>query len=84
MSVWLDPVSGPLMVRWVVGSILHGEPIGLFPAITSVPQLVQKKRSWYVLICLWDGAYKRTLADNRNCIGDSGFLLSLSERSFTL
>ena len=24
-----------------------------------------KKRPWYVLSCLWDGAYKRTLAANR-------------------
>ena len=34
----------------------------LFPA--SAPRLVYE-RTWYVLSCLWDGAYKRTLAANR-------------------
>ena len=34
----------------------------LYPA--SAPQLVQQ-RLWYVLSCLWDGAYKRTLAVNQ-------------------
>ena len=33
-------VERPLMVRWVVGSILHGEPIELFLVIASVPRLV--------------------------------------------
>ena len=47
------------MVRWVVGSILHGGPIELFLVPASAP------RPWYVLSCLWDGAYKRTLAANR-------------------
>ena len=48
-----------LMVRWVVGSILHGGPIELFPVPTSAPRL------WYVLFCLWDDAYKRTLVGDR-------------------
>ena len=39
------------MVRWVIRSILHCRPVELFP--------------WYVLSCLWDGAYKRTLAANQ-------------------
>ena len=46
------------MVRLVVGSILHGEPIELFLIPASAPQLV-KQRLWYVLSCLWDGVYKR-------------------------
>ena len=53
-----------LVVRWVVGSILHGGPIALFLVPSSALRLVQQ-RSWYVLSCLWDGAYKRTLAANR-------------------
>ena len=53
-----------LMVRWVVGLILHGGPIELVPVPASAPRLVQQ-RLWYVLSCLWDGAYKRTLAVNR-------------------
>ena len=51
------------MVRWVVGSILHGGPIELFLVPGSAPRVVQE-RLWYVLSCLWDGAYKRTIATN--------------------
>ena len=40
-----------------------GGPIELFLVPASAPQLVQQ-RPWYVLSCLWDGAYKRTLAVN--------------------
>ena len=47
------------MVRWVVGSILHGGPIELFLVPASIPRLV------YALSCLWDDAYKRTLAANQ-------------------
>ena len=35
-----------------------------FLAPASVPRLV-KQRPWYVLSCLWDDAYKRSLAANR-------------------
>ena len=41
-----------------------GEPIELFLVPASAPQLVYQ-RLWYVLSCLWDGAYKRTLATNQ-------------------
>ena len=41
-----------------------GGPIELFLVPASVPRLVQQ-RLWYVLSCLWDDAYKRTLAANR-------------------
>ena len=51
------------MVRWVVGSILHGGPIELFLVPSSAPRLVEQ-RPWYVLFCQWDGASKRTLAAN--------------------
>ena len=37
-----------------------GGPIELFLVLASAPQ-----RLWYVLSCLGDGAYKRTLAANR-------------------
>ena len=40
-----------------------GEPIELFLVPASAPQRVTK--AVYVLSCLWDGAYKRTLAVNR-------------------
>ena len=52
------------MVRRVVGSIPHGGPIELFLVSASAPRLVQQM-SWYVFSCLWDDAYKRTLAANR-------------------
>ena len=41
-----------------------GGPIELFLVPASAPWLVQQ-RLWYVLSCLWDGAYKRTIAANR-------------------
>ena len=42
---------------------LIGGPIELFLVPASAPRLVQQ-RPWYVLSCLWDDAYKRTLAAN--------------------
>ena len=53
------------MVQWIVGLILHGGPIELFLVPASAPRLVQQ-RPWYVLSCLWDGAYKRSIAANLN------------------
>ena len=41
-----------------------GGPIELFLVPASAPRRVEQ-RPWYVLFCLWDGAYKRTLAVNR-------------------
>ena len=46
---WIDP-------SW-------GGPIELFLIPASAPRPVYQ-RLWYVLSCLWDGAYKRTLAVN--------------------
>ena len=42
-----------------------GGPIELFLVIASAPRLGYQ-RLWYVLSCLWDCAYKRTLAVNWN------------------
>ena len=52
-------VERSLVVRWVVGSIFHGGPIELFLVTVSV------QRPWYMLSCLWDDAFKRTLAANQ-------------------
>ena len=63
------------MVRWC-----NGGPIELFLVSASALRLVYQK-SWYVLSCLGDGAYTRTLAANRcksSLCGGSGFPLSLS------
>ena len=40
-----------------------GGPVELFLVPAGAPRLVVKR--WYVLSCLWDDAYKRTLAANR-------------------
>ena len=42
----------------------RGGPIELFFVPASAPRLVYQ-RLWYVLSCLWDCAYKRTLAANQ-------------------
>ena len=58
------------MVRWIVGSILHGGPIELFLVLASAPRLV-------CLSGLWDCAYKRTLAANKkvaHVVRAAGFL----------
>ena len=41
----------------------YAESIELFLVSASAPRLVSQK-PWYVLFCLWDGAYKRILAVN--------------------
>ena len=63
------------MVRWLVGSILHGGPIELFLIPVNAPRLVYE-RPWYVVSWLWDDAYKRTLVANPNCyvVSAAGFL----------
>ena len=50
------------MGHWIDTS--WGGPIELFLVPSSPPRLVQQ-RLWYVLSCLCDGAYTRTLAVNR-------------------
>ena len=54
-----------------------GGSIELFLVPASAPRLVQQ-RPWYVLSCLWDSAYKRTLAVNRkrvaHVLAAEGFL----------
>ena len=42
-----------LMVRWVVGSILHGGPIELFPVPVSAPWLVTKAVVCAILSVGW-------------------------------
>ena len=63
------------MVQWIVGSIFHGGPIELFLVPASAPRLVQQ-RPWYMLSCLWGGAYKITLANREKIayVAAAGFL----------
>ena len=65
---------------WVVGLILHGGPMELFLIPASAPRLV-KQKPWYMLSCLWDNAYKRTLAANQ--IEGYYQLLTISPRQTT-
>ena len=71
-------VERSLMVRLIVGSILHGvDPLSY--STTGVTKAV--------LSCLWDCAYKIPLVANRKsspCSGGSEFPLSLSEWLFTI
>ena len=58
-------VERSLMVRWVVGSILHGvDPLSYFSFQPVLHDWCNKGRGM-CLSCLWDGAYKRTLAVNQ-------------------
>ena len=50
-----------ILIAITLASIKFSFQLFLVPA--SAPQLV-KQRLWYVLSCLWDDAYKRTLAAN--------------------
>ena len=63
--IYILMVERPLMVRWVVGSIPHGGPIELFLVPASSPTFGVTKVV-YALSCLWNGAYKRTLAAIQN------------------
>ena len=74
IELFLIPARG-VRCSSVVRAFAHGAmgrqidpswcgPIELFLVSASAPRLV-KQRLWYVLSCLWDGAYKRTLAANR-------------------
>ena len=51
-----------------------GGPIELFLVPASAPRLVYQG-PWYVLSCLWDGAYKITLLliEKSSLCGRSGF-----------
>ena len=53
---------------------------------SAISHSSQSQRPWYVISCLWDDVYKRTLAANRKeyVCGGSGFPLSLSEWLFTI
>ena len=64
-------VERSLMVRWVVGSILHGvDPLSYFSFQPVPHDWCNEGRG--MCYPVWDGAYKRTLAVNRG-----SFFLSL-------
>ena len=74
------------MLRWVVGSILHGvDPLSYFSFQPLLHDWCNIGRGMYVG-CLWDGAYKITLAAiwKESPSGGSRLPLSLSKWSFTI
>ena len=73
------------MVRWVIGSTLHGEPIELFHVIASAPRLAYKGCGMCYPICGMIHIKEPLLLIRKSspCDG-SRFPLSLSEWSFTI
>ena len=70
------------MVRWVVGSILHGGPIELFLIPASAPQLGYKGCGMYYPVCgMMDIKEPLLLIGKSSPYGGSGFPLLLSEWS---
>ena len=73
------------MVRWVVGSILHGGPIELFLVPASVPRLCNKGGGMYYPVCVMMHIKEPLLLIGKSSpCGGSGFPLSLSEWFFTM
>ena len=62
-------VEKSVLVWWVMRSILCGGPIELF-----LVHNWYKHRLWYVLSCLWDGAYKRSHKRVAHVVAAMGFL----------
>ena len=69
------PPHGLLSQITSKGLTPHGGPIELFLTPANAP----RQRPWYVLSCLWNGAYKKHLAANKNrspCSGGGSFPLA--------
>ena len=57
-------LSGSVSIHGAVSGLITPDGlIELFLVSANVPQLLSQGM-WYVLSCLWDDAYKRTLAVN--------------------
>ena len=73
------------MARWVVRSILHGEPIELFSFQPVVNDGCNKGCGMCYLVCgMMDIKEPLPLIGKSSPCGDSGFPLSLSEWPFTI
>ena len=74
------------MVQWVVRSILHGGPIELFSFQPVLHDCCNKGRGMYYPVCGMVHIKESLLLIGKSspCISGSGFLLSLSEWSFTI
>ena len=68
------------MVRWIVGSITHGEPIELFLVPASAPRCVNKGRGMNYPVSGMVHIKDPFLLNGKNIpCGGSGFPLLLSE-----
>ena len=74
------------MVRWVVGSILHGvDPLSYFSFQPKLHDWCNKGRGMYYLVCGMMHIKEPLLLIGKSSVcGGSGFPLSLSEWSFTI
>ena len=75
-----------LMVRWVVGSILHGvDPLSYFSFQPVLHDWCNKGRGMCYLVCgMVHIKEPLLLIDKSSLCGDSGFPFSLSEWSLTI
>ena len=77
-------VERSLMVRWVVGSILHGvDPLSYLSLQPVLHDWCNKARGMYYPVCLHIKE-PLLLIDKSNLCGGSGFPFSLSEWSLTI
>ena len=83
-SAFLKPSS--LMVRWVVGSILHGvDPLSYFSFQPVLHDWCNKGRGMYYPVCgMVHIKEPLLLIDKSSLCGGSGFPFSLSEWSLTI
>ena len=74
------------MVRWVVGSILHGvDPLSYFSFQPVLHDWCNKDRGMYYPVCGMMHIKEPLLLIGKSSLcGGSGFPLSLSEWSFTI
>ena len=74
------------MVRWVVGSILHGvDPLSYFSFQSVLHYWCNKGRGMYYPVCgMMDIKEPLLLIGKSSVCGGSGFPLSLSEWFFTI
>ena len=79
-------VERSLMVRWVVGSILHGvDPLSYFSFQPVLHDWCNKGRGmWYPVCGMVHIKEPLLLIDKSSLCGDSGFPFSLSEWSLTI
>ena len=79
-------VERSLMVRWVVGSILHGvDPLSYFSFQPVLHDWCKKGRGMYYPVCGMVHIKEHLLLIGKSIpCGGSGFPLSLSEWSFTI